>query len=159
MKIRFSLHSRHASACQQLPLWLPSTTRPRKQAVLFKTWMTGTKLCKQKQESKFLTEAFHLFHWPLVAESSHGHPTNTPHPILPILPWPSRWRKITRNFHKLPRPIRSSESSAAGCFWITSKVHQDDLNSGNPRFLEIMGFPSIQSNLLQHFIHYILQQW
>ena len=78
MKIRFSLHSRHASACQQLPLWLPSTRRPRKQAVLFKTWMTGRKLCKQKQESKFLTEAFHLFHWPLVAESSHAHPTNTP---------------------------------------------------------------------------------
>lgn len=53
-------------------------------------------------------------------------PPTTLHPILPILPWPSRWRKITRNFHKLPRPIRSSESLAPGC---PSRLPQ----SWNPR--------------------------
>lgn len=64
-------------------------------------------------------------------------PPTTLHPILPILPWPSRWRKITRNFHKLPRPIRSSESSAPG-FWDHIQGASRLPQSWNPRKDEIM---------------------
>lgn len=144
----------HASACQQLP----STTRPRKQAVLFKTWMTGTKLCKQKQESKFLIQAFHLFHWPLVAVSSHGHPTNNPSPNTPNTPMAF---SLAKNHEKFPQAskanplIRVLSSGFLGshprCIKTTSVLESTKgRNNGNP---------SIQSNLLQHFIHYILQQW
>ena len=58
-----------ASSCHQ-----PSGHE--KQAIPCKTWMIGTKLPKQKQD--FASFPCFSYYSPLVAESSHGHPTNTP---------------------------------------------------------------------------------